>query len=111
MALYGADWRDPKRYALVLNLGQMILDAAKQAIVEMARLKKYQPTPDFREALQNLTLTLRSQTTLVMSSNSQKLPVDVRAKQGVVTVAGNTKVLSVLKPIPVRNGQELSLPI
>jgi len=88
IALFDADWKDPTRYALVLNMAQFGLEAAKQAIVEMARLKEFQATAASEEAFQNLTLTSRLQATLIISSKLQKFSIDVQARHGLVTVSG-----------------------
>lgn len=88
IALFDADWKDPTRYGLVLNMAQFSSEAAKQAIVEMARLKEFQPTAASEEAFQNLTLMSRVQATLTMSSTLQKFPIGVQARNGAVTVSG-----------------------
>jgi len=86
--LFDADWKDPTRYGLVLNMAQFSSEAAKQAIVEMARLKEFQPTAASEEVFQNLTLMSRVQATLTMSSTLQKFPIGVQARNGAVTVSG-----------------------
>ena len=88
IALFDTDWNDPTRYTLVLNMAQMSFEAAKQAIVEMARLEEFQSTAASQEAFQNLTLTSRLQATLTMSSKLQKFSIDVQARHGSVMVSG-----------------------
>src|SRR5215472_14037626 len=41
MAMFGADWRDPNRYDLILNMGKMRREGAKRMIIEAAKLDEY----------------------------------------------------------------------
>ncbi len=44
MAMFGADWRDPSRYDLILNMSTMRREGAKHLILEAAKLEEYQLT-------------------------------------------------------------------
>jgi len=86
--LFGFDWRDPSRYDLVLNLAQMSLEAAGHVIVELARFREYQPTAASKQDFQNLTLTTRVQTAIMMSPRYRNLRINVQAERGKVRVSG-----------------------
>ncbi len=88
MALFGADWKDPGRYDLVLNISRMGLEGARNLIVEAARFEEYQPTPASEQDFQNLTLATRVQAALMMDPRYKNLAIDVRAEQGQVNVSG-----------------------
>ena len=88
MALFGTDWRDPSRYDLALNMAQMSLEAAKQVIVEVARLEEYQPTATSEQDFQNLSLAVRVEAALMMPPRWRNLRIEVRAEQGQVHVSG-----------------------
>ncbi len=88
MALFGADWRDPTRYDLVLNMAKISLEAARHVIVEVARHEEYQPTSNSEQDFQNLALTARVRAALMMSPKCRNLAIDVRAEQGQVNVSG-----------------------
>jgi osmotically-inducible protein OsmY len=87
--MFGADWRDPSRYDLVLNLGQMTLESAKRLIVEAARLEDYQPTASSERQFQDLSLSARVHAVLITSQEFRGSILDVRAQNGHVHVSGN----------------------
>lgn len=87
-AVFGADWRDPSRYDLVLNIAQMTLETASHMIVEATRRDEYQPTASSEQAFQDLTVTARAQAALVMFPRTRNLNIGVKAEQGVVRVSG-----------------------
>jgi cytidylate kinase len=87
-AVFGTDWRDPVRYDLVLNLGQMTLETAAHLIVEGVRREEYQPTAASEQAFQDLTVTARVQAVLIMSPITRSLSLSVQAERGVVRVSG-----------------------
>jgi len=86
LALFGTDWRDPSRYDLALNMGQMSLDVATHLIVEVVRHEDYRPTAASEQDFQNLSLAVRVQAELMMSPRLRNF--NVRAEQGQVHVAG-----------------------
>ena len=98
-ALFGADWRDPSRYDLVLNIGQMSLETASHIIVEVAGRPEYQPTEDSEQAFQDLTITARARADLVVSPKTRNLNVTVRSEKGVVQVSGILTQPSVQKEV------------
>lgn len=89
MSMFGTDWRDPGRYDLVLNLGQMNVESAKDLIVAAAKLEEYQPTVSSERQFQDLSLSTRVHALLITSPEFRGSILDVRADNGHVHVSGN----------------------
>jgi len=89
MTMFGMDWRDPSRYDLVLNLGQMKVESATRLIVEAAKLEEYQPTITSERQFQDLSLSTRVHAVLITSREFRGSILDVRAENGHVQVSGN----------------------
>lgn len=88
MALFGADWRDPSRYDLVVNLGRMSIAAAKRLILETVHLPDYQMTPASQQAFLDFALAARVRAALILSSELSRALLDVKASDGEVSVCG-----------------------
>jgi cytidylate kinase len=88
MAMFGADWRDPNRYDLVLNMGKMTREGAKLVILEAASLAEYQPTAESTQAFKDLALGSRVHATLIASTKVRGSALEVRAQNGHVHVKG-----------------------
>lgn len=91
MAMFGEDWRDPNRYDLVLNMGNLGIQAATRLIVEAAKLDEYQPTPASKQAFENLALASRVHAMLMTSPNVRGSALEVRAEDGHVHVSGRVE--------------------
>jgi len=106
MAMFGADWRDPNRYDLTLNMGKMSREGAKRVIIEAARLQEYQPTPASDRAFNDLALGSRVHATLFASPDVRGASLDVRAEAGHIYIKGRIdhgvedKVLALVKSVP-----------
>jgi cytidylate kinase len=106
MALFGADWRDPNRYDLVLNMGKMSRDGAKRMIIEAAKLEEYQPTPASNQAFNDLALGSRVHATLFALPDVRTSGLEVRAEGGHIHVKGRVdhgledKVVSIVRNVP-----------
>src|SRR5262249_56245640 len=59
MAMFGADWRDPNRFDLILNMSRMRREGATRVIIEAAKLEEYQPTAKSEQAFNDLALSSR----------------------------------------------------
>ena len=88
MAMFGTDWRDPSRFDLVLNLGRMSFEGARRLIIETVRSADYQMTPASKQAFADFALGARVHAALVLSSQMSGAMVDVKAKEGEVSVSG-----------------------
>ena len=88
MAMFGTDWRDPEQYALILNMAQMSSVGAENVIAATAKLLDYQATAESRQALEDLALTAKVQAHLLTVLRLRDVNINVRAKQGEVTLSG-----------------------
>jgi len=88
MAMFGADWRDPNRYDLVLNMGKMTREGAKRVILEAAGLTEYQPTATSTQVFKDLALGSRAHATLITSPSIRGSALEVRADNGHIHVKG-----------------------
>jgi hypothetical protein len=106
MAMFGADWRDPNRYDLILNMGKMRREGAKRVIIEAAKLEEYQPTPASNQAFNDLALGSRVYATLIASPDVRGSALEVRAEGGHIYVKGRVEegledeVVKLVKNIP-----------
>jgi osmotically-inducible protein OsmY len=86
--MFGADWSDPNRYDLVLNMGKMSREGAKRVIIEAAKLEEYQPTAASNQTFNDLALGSRVHATLFASPKVGGSALEVRAEGGHVHVRG-----------------------
>src|SRR5262245_5154803 len=104
MAMFGADWRDPNRFDLILNMSRMRREGAKRVIIEAAKLDEYQPTHASEQAFNDLALGSRVHATLIGAPDVQGSALEVRAEGGHVHVKGRIdegsedEVLNLLNP-------------
>ena len=87
-AMFSADWRDPSRFDLILNMGRMRREGAKHLIVEAAKLEEYQPTPASHQTFNDLALASRVHATLFASPELPASALEVRAEGGHVYIKG-----------------------
>jgi cytidylate kinase len=88
MAMFGADWRDPNRFDLILNMSKMRREGAKRVIIEAAKLEEYQPTPASEQTFNDLALGSWVHATLFASPDIQGSALEVRAEGGHVHIKG-----------------------
>jgi len=106
MAMFGADWRDPNRYDLILNMGKIRREGAKRMVVEATKLEEYQPTAASERAFNDLALASRVHATLFASPVVRGSALEVRADGGHVYVKGRAdygledKVATLVKNVP-----------
>jgi cytidylate kinase len=106
MEMFGADWRDPNRYDLVLNMGTMRREGAKRVIVEAAKLEEYQPTPASTRAFNDLSLSSRVYATLFASPDIGGSTLEVHAENGHIHVKGRIdegredELVTIVKNVP-----------
>jgi cytidylate kinase len=106
MAMFGADWRDPNRYDLILNMSKMRREGAKRLVIEAAKLEEYQPTPASDQAFNDLALGSRVYTKLFASPDIRGSALEVRAEGGHIYLKGRVdhglddKVVTLVKEVP-----------
>jgi osmotically-inducible protein OsmY len=106
MAMFGADWRDPNRFDLILNMSKMRREGAKRVIIEAAKLEEYQPTPASNQAFNDLALGSLVHATLTASPDVRGSALEVRAEGGHIRVKGRVdqgledEVVKLVKNVP-----------
>ena len=86
--LYGVDWTDSSVYDLVLNLEQMTLVDACDAICTLAESACFQATPETKADLDNLALASRVKAELAMNTDTCDLQFEITADAGSVAIKG-----------------------
>jgi cytidylate kinase len=89
--LFDVEWDDPALYDAVLNLSRMRLGTACETVARLAAAEAFQPTPESRRALENLTLASRVTAQLASASRTRGLGLEVVADGGIVTISGETR--------------------
>jgi cytidylate kinase len=107
MAMFGADWNDPNRYDLILNIGKMSREGAKRVILEAAKLEEYQSTTVSNRAFNDFSLRCRVHATLLASPKVGESALEVRAEGGHVHIRGRVsdealedEVVKLVKNVP-----------
>ena len=106
MAMFGADWRDPNRYDLILNMSKMRREGAKRVIMEAAKLEEFQPTSASDQAFNDLALGSRVHATLFASPELRGSSLEVHAQSGHIHVKGRVEqgleeeVVNLVKRVP-----------
>jgi len=90
--LYGVAWEDPANYDVVLNVEYLGIQGACAAVVRLAELEQFQPTPESRKTLENLVLQSLVLAALAKDERTRDGDFRVRAEEGVVTVEGVAKL-------------------
>lgn len=86
--MFGTDWRDASRYDLVVNLGYMSLETAKQLIVDAARSPDYQMTPLSKQQFEDFALASRVHATIALANDLAHASIEIKANQGEISVSG-----------------------
>ncbi len=86
--LYDVDWTDPLLYDLVINLEQMTLVEACDAICLLAERGCFQTTPDTQADLGNLALASWIKASLAMNAETCDLQFEIAADNGSVSIKG-----------------------
>jgi cytidylate kinase len=99
--LYGVDWQEPSLYDMVLNLERMGIDSAVEMIVKMTELPDYKPTPESRQAFENLFLSSLVWAELTKNQFTKSADVRVTANAGTITVSGKASSHKIIDIIPL----------
>jgi len=89
--LYGVAWDDPLLYDLVLNLERVGVDAAVEAVLELARSEPFAWTDDLRRRAANQALCNRVWSELARVPEVRSVELEVEAEDGVVVLRGNAR--------------------
>jgi cytidylate kinase len=100
--LYGVEWKDASLYDVLFNLEHMGIDAAGEAIVSMAGMEAFKPTPQSQKALDDLILASRVWSALAMNNRAMITNITVSADAGKVTISGgasSTKAINAIAAV------------
>jgi cytidylate kinase len=100
--LYGAEWHDPALYDLVLNLEQVDVEGACQAVVAMVSRPQFQADAESRQAMADLLLSSRVTAALAAGRETAHAEVTVRASGGIVEVEGKIPDPDVVEAVLAR---------
>ena len=67
--VFGIDWNDPTLYDLVVNLEQMDIDTAAEAVAVLMDRREHQPTPGCVQEFRNFALEKRVRAELYFNSS------------------------------------------
>jgi cytidylate kinase len=99
--LYGVDWQEPSLYDVVLNLEHMCIESAVEMIVRITELPDYTPTPEARQAFEDLLLASLVWAELTKNQFTRSADVRVTADRGVITVSGKATSHKIIDMIPL----------
>lgn len=85
-SMYGVSWEDASQYDAVLNVERMNVDNAAAALVAMAQLPDFQPTPASTRAMEDLRLGADARLRLARDPRTASCGFSVGAHDGLVTV-------------------------
>jgi cytidylate kinase len=86
--LFGLDWTLPEHYDLVLNTGTDAWDFYTDLLVAAARHPRYQPTPESRQRVRDLSLAAQVRAAIAKDPVTRNLHVEVTAQAGRVALQG-----------------------
>ncbi len=86
--LYGVDWTDPSLYDIVINLEQMTLVQACDAICLLAESACFQTTPEILAELDDLALASSVKATLARNHDTSDLQLEITARSGALSITG-----------------------
>ncbi len=101
--LYDVDWTDASLYDLVLNLEQMSLEEASDAIFAVAQMKCFAFTAEARRAIEELALASQVKAHLAMDPATTDLQFEVTAERGTVAIKGD-----IVSPVQARRIGEIA---
>lgn len=86
--LYHMDWEDPLLYDLVLNTERLTAQKAAKLIQEALGDERFQPSPDARRELADLSLVAQAKAALLANPITQPLQLSLSCKNGQLHIGG-----------------------
>jgi cytidylate kinase len=86
--VYGVDWKAAHLYDLVLNTEKVSVQAAAEAVANLARREEYRTTEDSKRKLDDLALASSIRAELKSHRSTRDADVDIQAGNGEVTLMG-----------------------
>ncbi len=106
--IYGADWRDPGLYDMVLNLEKMSIETACHLITEGSKRPEFTVDGAVRRALQDFLLSCRVKVALATNVGTKGVEFHVTADDGTVVVSGEMPTAGILKRASARGDAEVT---
>lgn len=105
--IYGVDWRDPKNYDLVINLGRISLDGACAMVCGLLKSPAYANTVEVTKKLKDFALACRVKVAMVARPEWQTLRLDVRADDGKVDISWQAPSSGITAKAPSVSQEEI----
>ncbi len=86
--LFGLDWTLPENYDLVINTGNDAWQFYTDLLVAAARHPQYQPTPESRQRVRDLSLAAQVRAAIAKDPVTKNINVEVTAQTGRVALKG-----------------------
>ncbi len=86
--LFGLDWTLPEHYDLVINTGADVWQFYTDLLVWAARHPQYQPTPESRQRIRDLSLAAQVRAAIAKDPMTKNINVEVAAQSGRVALKG-----------------------
>jgi cytidylate kinase len=86
--LFGLDWTLPENYDLVLNTQDDAWAFYTDLLVTAARHPRYQPTPESRQKIRDLSLAARVRAAIATDPETKHISIEVTAQAGHVGLKG-----------------------
>jgi cytidylate kinase len=86
--LFGLDWTLPEHYDLVINTGNDAWEFYTDLLVAAARHPQYQPTPESRQKIRDLSLAAQVRAAIATDPGTKNSSVEVTAQAGRVALKG-----------------------
>jgi cytidylate kinase len=95
--LFGLDWTRPENYDLVINTKDDAWEFYTVLLVTAARHPQYQPTPESRQKIRDLSLAAKVRAAIATHPETQHLGLEVTAQTGHVVLKGVVFSLGMLE--------------
>ncbi len=98
--LFNADWQDPGRFDLVINLERVTADYAEELIIDLSRRPEFQLQPHQQARFNDFLIRCRVYAMLASALVGRLSLITVTVQEGVVTLQGTlTSHESMIEPI------------
>ncbi len=105
--IYGVDWSDPALYDLVINLGNLSIQAACAMLATAVGQDDLKTTEAVRQKLVDFELACRVKLALAVNLLTRDLDFEVNASDGVVEISGELPRAGLLTQVSERDAGEV----
>lgn len=86
--LYHVDWDDPLLYDLMVNTDRLPVPRAVRLVQEVLAEERFQPSPDARRELTDLSLVAQGRAALLANPSLRHLQLSLTCKNGQIHISG-----------------------